>query len=119
MSNNEEKNWQNILRENKNFNDTLFNLRNKANNGNIVRTLIQTRNFLMGMQDVQALDFDDKNRENLQKIFLEYIPQDMYKTIVKCIRVNNWTVKELYYKCRQDGNIVIQNVSCRNIKEVA
>lgn len=119
MNNNQKRYWENILRENKNFNERLFDLRNKANNGNVVRTLIQTRNSLMSMQDVQALNFSDTSRENLQYLFLEYIPQDMYGIILKCIKFNNWTIKELYNKCRQDGSIVIENVTCRNIKEVA
>lgn len=59
-------------------------------------------------------DYDDMNKENLENLFLESFTNQDINYIEQCIKVNNWTLKDLYKEIKFTGRCTLQAVGCPN-----
>lgn len=109
--------WLRILKKDKYFDQELFDLYLKKNDENMVFALIDMRDNLLKMHKNDVHNFNCAN-DNLQNLFIEYIPEQKYRIILKCMKRNSWTVKEAYKEAVTKGYNLFSIVSCRNLKKV-
>lgn len=116
--------WLQILSKDKNYreNDFIKVVVDSCYSFNIYKDKIQSelmtyRNILL--QQMDTPDFTKTlTKENLQKWFLEPIDKQKFDYIKEDMKLNYWTIKELWNKCREEsiGILSASNLINTNIK---
>ncbi|MCR3761904.1 hypothetical protein KYB31_23295 [Clostridium felsineum] len=76
-------------------------------------TCMIARNKLLSKRVSYKEDFEF-TKENFEDLFLEYFSNQDINYIEECIKINNWTIKDLYRKVVATGSSTLQVVGCPN-----